>query len=94
MMSCSRIVFHIHVVLDLLFALGLCSIFHSQAPTTCSRRKRERTIDVIERKNHWCDVLVWASISHSHGIGFYYFALGLCLFFHSRAPTTCSRREK
>ena len=27
---------------------------------------------MIKRENHRCDVLVWVSLSHSHGIRFFY----------------------
>ena len=34
-------------------------------------RERDRTTSVIERESHRCDVMVWASLSHSHGIRLY-----------------------
>ena len=46
MMSWPRLVFHILVVSDLNFSLGLCLVFNSRAPKTCSGRERE---------NHGCD---------------------------------------
>ena len=42
--------------------------------------ERERTIGVIKRENHRCDVLVWASHSHSHGIRLYCFPWIFLLF--------------
>ena len=68
MMSLFGLVLHILRVSNFTVSLGSLLVFHFRDPTTYSRTERERE---RERENHRCDVMVWASLSHSHGIRIY-----------------------